>query len=173
MTACSPLSVNRRFAGTYHLHLKEISSARNQQASRWQVEYSASQSDQSVLVSKTVLVLLKSGAPSDEGLGLISCSLCLLSLKFNIYKFTCIKDNIYLYIYTIYTRPLSVQAENSRSCPILGSSGYNGSQVTWTVVRLTAAKLKPLVFSFPGFALSNIANICILMILNDFCLLPG
>jgi hypothetical protein len=54
------------------------------------------------------------------------------------------KDNFYTF--TIYTRPLSVQAENSRSCPILCSSSYNGSLVTWTVVRLTAAKFKPLVF---------------------------
>jgi hypothetical protein len=35
---------------------------------------------------------------------------------------------------------------------------------------LTAAKFKPLVFPVSGFALSNIANIFILMILNDFCL---
>jgi hypothetical protein len=40
-------------------------------------------------------------------------------------------------------------------------------------MRLTAAEFKPLLFSVPGFALSNIANICIFMILNDFCLLPG
>jgi hypothetical protein len=36
---CSPFSVNRRFWGTYSLHLqglKNISSARNQRASRWQ-----------------------------------------------------------------------------------------------------------------------------------------
>jgi hypothetical protein len=32
---------------------------------------------------------------------------------------------------------------------------------------LTAAKFKPFVFSVPGFALTNIANICIFMILND------
>jgi hypothetical protein len=41
------------------------------------------------------------------------------------------------------------------------------------VVRLTAAKFKTLVFPVQGLALSNIANIIILMILNDFCLLPG
>jgi hypothetical protein len=33
---------------------------------------------------------------------------------------------------------------------------------------LTAAKFKPLAFSVPGFALSNIANISIFMILYDF-----
>jgi hypothetical protein len=68
---------------------------------------------------------------------------------------------------------MSVQAENSRSCPILSSLGYNGSLVTWTVVRLIATKFKPLVFSVPVFALSNISNICIFMILYDFCLLPA
>jgi hypothetical protein len=49
------------------------------------------------LKSYTVLVLLKLGAPSDEGLGLsfVIVFVCLLSLKFNIYKFICIKDNLY------------------------------------------------------------------------------
>jgi hypothetical protein len=37
ITSCSPLSVNRRFGGTYRFHLqgRKISSARNQRASRW------------------------------------------------------------------------------------------------------------------------------------------
>jgi hypothetical protein len=61
--------------------------------------------------------------------------------------------------YAIYTRPLSVRAQYSRLCPISGSFRYNGSLVTWTVVCLTAAKFKPLVFSVTGFALSNGANI--------------
>jgi hypothetical protein len=39
---------------------------------------------------------------------------------------------------------MSVQAENSKSCPFVSSSGYNGSLVIWTaVVCLTAAKLLP------------------------------
>jgi hypothetical protein len=38
---------------------------------------------------------------------------------------------------------------------------------------MTAAKFKPFVFPVSGFALSNIANIFILMILYDFCLLPA
>jgi uncharacterized membrane protein len=33
---------------------------------------------------------------------------------------------------------------------------------------MTAAKFKPLIFSVSGFALSNVANICIFMILDDF-----
>jgi hypothetical protein len=36
---------------------------------------------------------------------------------------------------------------------------------------MTAAKFKPLIFSVSGFALSNVANILIFMILDDFCLL--
>jgi hypothetical protein len=40
VTPCSPLNVNRRFGGTYRLHLqgRRISRARNQRESRWQVE---------------------------------------------------------------------------------------------------------------------------------------
>jgi hypothetical protein len=89
------------------------------------------------------LSFCQSGALADErsGLSFIIVLVSLLSIKFNIYSLLCKRKNY------IYTRPLSVQAENSRSCPILSSSGYNGSLVTWTVVRLTAAKFKPLVFS--------------------------
>jgi hypothetical protein len=38
---------------------------------------------------------------------------------------------------------------------------------------LTAAKFKPLIASMSGFALSNVANMFILMILYDFGLLPA
>jgi hypothetical protein len=48
-----------------------------------------------------------------------------------------------MYVYTVYTRPLSVQAQYSRSCPIINCSCYNGSLLTSTVVCLTAAKFKP------------------------------
>jgi hypothetical protein len=54
---------------------------------------------------------------------------------------------MYVQVYTIYIRPLSVQAQYSRSCPIISSSCYNSSLVTWTVVWLTAAKFKLLIFS--------------------------
>jgi hypothetical protein len=56
-------------------------------------------------------------------------------------------------LHTIFTRPLSVQAQYSKLCPITSSFRYNGSLVTWTVVCLTAAKFKPLVFPVSGFAL--------------------
>jgi hypothetical protein len=57
--------------------------------------------------------------------------------------------------------------------PILRILCYNGSVVTWTVVSLTTAKFKPLVFSVPGFVLSYAANMFILMVLCDFCLFPA
>jgi hypothetical protein len=56
--------------------------------------------------------------------------------------------------------------------PVLRILCYNGSLVTWFVVSLTTAKFKPLILSVYGFALSYTANMCILKILYDFCLLP-
>jgi hypothetical protein len=47
---------------------------------------------------------------------------------------------------------------------------YNGSLVTGSVVSLTAAKCKSLIFSLSGFALYYAMNMFILMILYDFCL---
>jgi hypothetical protein len=38
---------------------------------------------------------------------------------------------------------------------------------------MTAANFKPLMFSVSGFTLSNVQNIFIFMILDDFCLLPA
>jgi hypothetical protein len=54
--------------------------------------------------------------------------------------------------------------------PILRILCYNGSLVTWTVVRLTTAKFIPLIFFMSDFNLSYTANMFILMILYDFCL---
>jgi hypothetical protein len=56
----------------------------------------------------------------------------------------------YLILCTIYTRPLSVQAQYSKLCPISSSFRYNGSLVTWKVVCLTAAKIQPLIISMTG-----------------------
>jgi hypothetical protein len=53
--------------------------------------------------------------------------------------------------------------------PVLYILCYNGSLVSWTVVSLTAAKFKPLM---SAFYLSYAANMFILMILCNFCLLP-
>jgi hypothetical protein len=57
--------------------------------------------------------------------------------------------------------------------PILRILCYNDSLVTLKVVSLTAAKFEPLIFSVSRFALSCAANMLILMILFDFCLLPA
>jgi hypothetical protein len=57
--------------------------------------------------------------------------------------------------------------------PILRILCYNSSLVTWTVVSLTTAKLKPPIFSMSSFAFSYNVNMFIFMILCDFCLLPA
>jgi hypothetical protein len=59
-----------------------------------------------------------------------------------VYNFTC---NSNIHVCTIYTRTLAVSAWHSRSCSNSCSSCYNGCLVTWTVLCLTAAMLKPLV----------------------------
>jgi hypothetical protein len=41
------------------------------------------------------------------------------------------------------------------------------------IVSLTAAEFKPLIFSVSGFILSYAANMVILTIFNDLCLLPA
>jgi hypothetical protein len=53
--------------------------------------------------------------------------------------------------------------------PILLVLCYNGRLVT--VVSLTAAKFKLLIFTVSGFALFCSANMFILIIVYDFCLL--
>jgi hypothetical protein len=55
---------------------------------------------------------------------------------------------------------------------VTSSLHNNDSIVACTLLHMTAAKFKPLTFSVSGFALSNVANIFIFMILDDFCLLP-
>jgi hypothetical protein len=72
----------------------------------------------------TFTVLSPSGAPSDERSDLSFVLVIVRPLLVNIYRFTCNAHVSDVYIYTIYTRPMSVQAENSRR-----SLGYNGSLV--------------------------------------------
>jgi hypothetical protein len=50
---------------------------------------------------------------------------------------------------------------------------YNGSLVILTVVSLTTAKFKPLIFSMSVFTFSYAANTFILLIPYDFCLSPA
>jgi hypothetical protein len=47
------------------------------------------------------------------------------------------------YVCAIYTRPLSAQAQYSRSCQNICSFRYNSSLDTWTVVRLTGGTTVP------------------------------
>jgi hypothetical protein len=55
--------------------------------------------------------------------------------------------------WAMYTSSVSTGfAERMR--PILLILRYNGSLVTWTVLSLTTAKFKPLIFSMSGFTLS-------------------
>jgi hypothetical protein len=56
ITPCSPLKFNRRFGGTYRLHLqgRRISQAINQRESKWQVESQI----QGVLIEGEVWVIL-------------------------------------------------------------------------------------------------------------------
>jgi hypothetical protein len=56
--------------------------------------------------------------------------------------------------------------------PILRILCYNGSLVPWTVVCLTKANFKHLIFSMSGFTLSYISIMFIIMILYDFSLFP-
>jgi hypothetical protein len=72
------------------------------------------------------------GALSDERTGLSFARVIVSSNKsvdstYTLY-FTC----YYMYVYTIYTSPLSLQVQYSSSCPIISSSCYNRSLVTWT-----------------------------------------
>jgi hypothetical protein len=80
---------------------------------------------------------------------------------------------LHIYIYSIYTRPLSCQAQYRKVCPIFIGFRYNGSLVTWTVICLTAGKFKPLIIPVLSLALSNVANVLIFMVLYDFYLLPA
>jgi hypothetical protein len=121
-----------------------------------------------------VAVLSLWGALSGERSSLSPVSHCRQYLVHcqNFILFTFYMSHVF-YVYAIYTRPLSAQAQYSRSCQNICSLRYNSSLETWTVVHLTAAKFKPLMFYVLGFALPYIADICIFMILYDFCLLPA
>jgi hypothetical protein len=50
---------------------------------------------------------------------------------------------------------------------VTSSLRYHDSLDTLTVIHMTTAKFKPLIF-VSGFALSNVVNILIFMILDDF-----
>jgi hypothetical protein len=109
----------------------------------------------------TITVLSIWGALSDERTGLsftrvtVSSNKSLVSMHSTLTSYILLK----VCIYYIYTRPLSVQAQYSRSCPIFSRSRYNGTLVTWTAVCLTVANFKPLMFPyFPWYDTDPIQN---------------
>jgi hypothetical protein len=59
--------------------------------------------------------------------------------------------NIYIKKPTVYTWPLSGRASYTTLCHVSLSFCYNNSSVTSTVLRLTATKLKPLIFHLSKF----------------------
>jgi hypothetical protein len=101
-----------------------------------------------------VAVLFLWGAPSDERSGLSFDSHCQHYLVHcqNFILFTFYMSHMF-YVYTIYTRPLSANAQYSRSCPSICSLHYNSSLDTWMIVHLPTAKFMPLIFSILGFTL--------------------
>jgi hypothetical protein len=128
-----------------------------------------------------VTVLSFWGALSDERSGLSFVSLLSMESKV-VSEFTYI---IYNDIYIICVRHSSVIYNLYKIYIIQGLSQfrlctadyalftrYHGSLDTWTVVHMTVAKFKPLIFSVSGLALPNVTNIFIVMISDDFCLLP-
>jgi hypothetical protein len=74
ITPCSPLSVYRRFGGTYRLHLQgqKISSARNQPESRWQACFHARFSLNSFFTLKMEAICSSETSVDNELHGVIS-----------------------------------------------------------------------------------------------------
>jgi hypothetical protein len=91
---------------------------------------------------QTVADLLMWGALSDERTGLLFARVTVSSSKPLVSMYVC------MYVYTVYTRPRSVQAKYSRSCPIISCSCYNGSLVTSTVVCLAISGKSYRLYSF-------------------------
>jgi hypothetical protein len=126
---------------------------------------------QDVCCCLTITVVSLWGALSDErsGLPFTSQSSQYLVICQYVHKylhFICLTKSC---VHMLYLRPLSVRAQYSNLSPTNSSSRCHDSLDTWTVLHMSAAKFKPLIFSVWGFALSNIANIFIFMIMNYFC----
>jgi hypothetical protein len=87
--------------------------------------------------------------PLRREVGSVSCqSLSAVLSPLSKFNFIYIYMSHMFCVCTIYTRPLSAQAQYKRSCPFICILRYNSSLNTWTVVRLTAAKFKPLILVF-------------------------
>jgi hypothetical protein len=67
------------------------------------------------------------------------------------------------FMYIQYTQGLVSPGSVQQIMLIICSLYYNSNLITWTVVRLTATKLKPLKFSMSRFALPYIADITIII----------
>jgi hypothetical protein len=73
-------------------------------------------------------------------------------------------DTVQACMYIQYTQSLFQSRLGTADYALLTSSLlYHGSLDAWTVVHMTAAKFKPLIFSVSGFALSNVANIYMIL----------
>jgi hypothetical protein len=125
-----------------------------------------------------VTVLSFWGAFSHKRPGLSFVSLCLCSLQqsVTIYnKYLHLIKNLHsvTHIYnTIQYMPASLSPGFvQKIMPYL--LGTTAVLDTWTVIYMTAVKFEPLIFSVWSLALSNVTNIFIFMILDDFCLLPA
>jgi hypothetical protein len=75
--------------------------------------------------------------------------------------------SIYNSLSTVHTWPLSVQACSADYVlfQLKLRTSISESSVIWTIVSLTDAKFKPLIFPMLGFALPYIVNVWIIMIL--------
>jgi hypothetical protein len=114
-------------------------------------------------------VLALFGRPFWREVGSVICqskSVVVCQGKIHIYIFCVIHiSNIYIqYIHGLLQSQLGT---TDYALLFTSISCYHGSSDTWTLVHMTAAKFKPLIFSVSGFALSDIANIFIFMILDD------
>jgi hypothetical protein len=104
-----------------------------------------------IIFCLNVPVLSLWGALSDER-SVVSCqSLSAVFSPLSKFNLIYMLQSHVFYVCTIYTRPLSAQAQYSRSWPIICSLCYNSSLDTLTVICLTAAKFKLLIFSVLGF----------------------
>jgi hypothetical protein len=86
------------------------------------------------------------GALSDERSGLSFVSQSLEVGHLSVYTYNQNIYNLSNTWYAIFTKPLSVQAQYSRLCPISSSFCYNGSLVTWTVVCRSQVKVVKVIF---------------------------
>jgi hypothetical protein len=126
----------------------------------------ASGAEDQIFISVRQLRVNDKGFPLRRGDGSVFYNYCRPSPAQSFYRG---QNPVYSYMYVQYI----YKAWRSRSCDNSCRSCYNGCLVTWSAIRLTIVKLKPLIFSVSGFSYSDVVNICIFMILYDLYLLPA